>query len=144
MAGDYNLDRFLTAQEKTYSIALSEIKAGRKQSHWMWYIFPQIKGLGFSDTSKFYAISSRSEAIQYMAHPVLGKRLIEISDALLHVEGKSALDIFGSPDDVKLQSCMTLFCSLGNANPVFQAVLDMYFNGHIDNKTLVLVKELSV
>jgi uncharacterized protein (DUF1810 family) len=144
MVGDYNLDRFLTAQEKTYSTALSEIKAERKQSHWMWYIFPQIKGLGFSDTSKFYAISSRSEAIQYMAHPVLGKRLIEISEALLHINGKSAREIFGSPDDVKLQSCMILFGSLANADPVFQAVLDKYFQGQKDDKTLLLVKKMSV
>ena len=139
MASPYNFERFLTVQEKTYLNALSEIKNGRKLSHWMWYIFPQIKGLGFSDTSKFYAISDRIEAIQYLEHPVLGKRIVEISNELLKVNGKTAHEIFGSPDDVKLQSCMTLFSSMANANPVFLSVLDKYFNGTKDDKTLQLV-----
>jgi uncharacterized protein (DUF1810 family) len=95
----------------------------------MWYIFPQIAGLGISSTSKFYAIKDRSEAEIYLAHPVLGKRLVEISNALLEVEGKTANQIFGSPDDAKLKSSMTLFGALDVTNPVFQTVLDKYFDG---------------
>lgn len=102
----------------------------------MWYVFPQIAGLGFSSTSKFYAIKDRAEAESYLAHPVLGKRLIEISNALLGVEGKTASQIFGSPDDVKLKSSMTLFGALENTDPVFQKVLDKYFDGAKDWKTL--------
>ncbi len=139
MAIPYDFERFLTAQEKTYFTALSEIKNGGKQSHWMWFIFPQIKELGFSDTSKFYAISHRSEAIQYLEHPVLGKRLVEISNELLKVTGKTAHEIFGRPDDVKLQSSMTLFGSLPDADPVFQSVLNTYFNGIKDEKTLQFI-----
>ena len=131
-----DLKRFLEAQENDYETALAEIKRGRKQSHWMWYIFPQIAGLGFSSTSKFYVIKDRAEAESYLAHPILGKRLIEISNALLEVEGKTANQIFGSPDDVKLKSSMTLFGALENTNPVFRKVLDKYFNGAKDQRTL--------
>jgi uncharacterized protein (DUF1810 family) len=134
-----DLKRFLEAQENDYEIALSEIRDGRKQSHWMWYVFPQIAGLGFSSTSKFYAIKDRAEAVNYLAHPVLGKRLIEISNALLEIEGKTANQIFGSPDDVKLKSSMTLFDALENTYPVFQKVLDKYSNGAKDRKTLELI-----
>ena len=134
-----DLKRFLEAQENDYETALAEIKRGRKQSHWMWYIFPQIAGLGFSSTSKFYAIKDRSEAESYLAHLLLGKRLIEISNALLQIEGKTANQIFGSPDDVKLKSSMTLFGALENTNPVFRKVLDKYFNGAKDQRTLELI-----
>jgi len=134
-----DLKRFLEAQENDFEIALAEIQNGRKQSHWMWYIFPQIAGLGFSPTSKFYAIKDRDEAESYLAHPLLGKRLVEISNALLEVEGKTASQIFGSPDDVKLKSSMTLFGALENTNPVFQRVLDKYFNGAKDRRTLELI-----
>ena len=134
-----DLKRFLEAQENDFETALTEIGRGRKQSHWMWYIFPQIAGLGFSATSKFYAIKDRTEAENYLAHPILGKRLIEISNALLAVEGKTANQIFGSPDDVKLKSSMTLFGALDNTNPVFQRVLDKYFDGAKDQKTLELI-----
>jgi uncharacterized protein (DUF1810 family) len=134
-----DLKRFLEAQENDFATALAEIRRGRKQSHWMWYIFPQIAGLGFSSTSKFYAIKDRSEAQNYLAHPVLGERLVEISNALLEVEGKTANQIFGSPDDVKLKSSMTLFGALENTNPIFQKVLDKYFNGGKDQKTLELI-----
>ncbi len=133
------LKRFTEAQENDFERALAEIKRGRKQSHWMWYIFPQIAGLGFSETSKFYAIKNRAEAEDYLRHPVLGKRLIEISEALLAHENKTAHQIFGSPDDVKLKSSMTLFGAIENANPVFQAVLDKYFGGAKDQKTLELI-----
>ena len=102
----------------------------------MWYIFPQIAGLGFSQTSKFYAIKDRAEAESYLAHSILGKRLIEISNALLEVEGKTVNQIFGSPDDVKLKSSMTLFGALENTSPVFGKVLDKYFDGEKDRRTL--------
>ncbi len=134
-----DLQRFLDAQETDFEKALAEIRNGRKRSHWMWYIFPQIAGLGFSPTSKFYAIKSRAEAESYLAHPNLGKRLIEISNALLEVEGKTANQIFGSPDDMKLKSSMTLFGALENTHQVFQKVLDNYFNGGRDQKTLELI-----
>ena len=134
-----DLKRFLEAQEDDFASALAEIKRGRKQSHWMWYIFPQIAGLGFSSTSKFYAIKNIAEAENYLAHPVLGERLIEISEALLEIEGRTAHQIFGSPDDMKLKSSMTLFGALENTNPVFQRVLGKYFDGVKDRKTLELI-----
>ena len=134
-----DLKRFLEAQENDFETALAEIRRGRKQSHWMWYIFPQIAGLGFSSTSKFYAIKDRGEAESYLAHPLLGNRLVEISNALLEVEGKTANQIFGSPDDVKLKSSMTLFGAVDDTNPVFQKVLDKYFNGTKDCRTLELI-----
>jgi len=136
-----DLKRFLDAQENEFERALAEIKRGRKQSHWMWYIFPQIAGLGLSETSRFYAIKDRTEAELYLAHPVLGARLVRISEALLEIEGKTANQIFGSPDDVKLKSSMTLFGSLENAHPVFQRVLDKYFNGTEDPRTLDLIDD---
>lgn len=132
-------ERFLTAQQNTYQQALAEIKNGRKQSHWMWFIFPQIAGLGFSEISKLYAIKNLEEAKLYMDHPVLGPRLFETTKALLEVEGKTASQIFGSPDDLKLKSCMTLFGELENASPVFEAVLAKYFSGVKDTKTLRLI-----
>ena len=139
MSSSENLDRFLMAQQNTYQQALAEIKSGRKQSHWMWFIFPQIAGLGFSETSKFYALKDRKEARLYMEDPILGSRLIEISKALLAIEGKTANQIFGSPDDLKLKSCMTLFSELDNADPVFEAVLKKYFKGEKDQKTLRVI-----
>ena len=137
-----DLNRFLTAQEKDYAIALSEIKSGRKRSHWMWYIFPQIAGMGFSETSKFYAVKDQAEAEAYLQHPVLGGRLIEISQALLEIEDNHAVRVFGSPDDMKLKSSMTLFGSLPGADPVFSQVLTKYFNGIQDWETLRLLKEI--
>ncbi|MBD1395662.1 DUF1810 domain-containing protein [Pontibacter sp. JH31] len=134
-----NLDRFLNAQESDYQVALSEIKNCRKRSHWMWYIFPQIAGLGFSETSKFYAIQDKAEAAAYLQHLVLGKRLVEISEALLYLKEKTANQIFGSPDDLKLKSSMTLFAALPATHPVFQKVLDKYFGGTKDQKTLQLI-----
>ncbi|WP_316798160.1 DUF1810 domain-containing protein [Pedobacter frigidisoli] len=134
------LERFISAQATDYEQALSEIKGGRKRSHWMWYIFPQMSGLGFSDTSKFYAINNLTEAKEYMSHPVLGKRLIEISQVLLDLDEIDALKIFGSPDDMKLKSCMTLFSSLPQTLPVFQAVLNKFFNGQKDPQTIKLIQ----
>ena len=140
MRSENNLNRFLDAQEKDYSRALAEIKNGRKQSHWMWYIFPQIAGLGYSEMATFYAIKDIHEASDYLAHPVLGSRLIDISTALLGHDGKTANQIMGSPDDLKLRSSMTLFSLLDKTDPVFQAVLDKFFNGAQDQKTLSIIK----
>ena len=138
MSKETNLERFIEAQERSYQIALSEIKNGKKQSHWMWYIFPQVQGLGFSDTSKFYAIKNIDEAKEFLLHPVLGNRLVNLCKELLKLESDNANSIFGSPDDLKLKSSMTLFSSL-NINPVFQMVLDKFFNGTGDTKTLELI-----
>jgi len=135
-----NLSRFIEAQKNDYQKALSEIINGRKQSHWMWYIFPQIDGLAFSSTSKFYSIKNLDEAQQYLNHPVLGTRLIEISNALLSLKSRNPNQILGSPDDLKLKSSMTLFSSLTETNPVFQKVLDEFFNGAKDDKTLQILK----
>ena len=128
------LDRFIKAQETDYPIALSEIRNGRKRSHWMWYIFPQYKGLGFSSTSQYYAIQNKKEAEEYLAHPVLGKRLLEISEVLLELESNDASKVMGYPDDMKLKSSMTLFY-LVSGNDIFKKVLDKFFDGKIDTKT---------
>jgi uncharacterized protein (DUF1810 family) len=135
-----SLQRFIDAQRKDYEIALSEIKHGRKRSHWMWYIFPQIQGLGFSSTSKLYAIKDLHEAASYLQHPVLGNRLIEICTELLALPGTDADAIFGSPDDLKLRSSMTLFCSVPGSNPIFSEVLDKFFKGAKDARTLEILK----
>jgi len=140
MNEEINLSRFIDAQNKDYSIAVEEIKQGRKRSHWIWYIFPQIQGLGFSETSKYYAIRNMQEANEYLKHPVLGNRLINICHALLDQAGNDANKIFGSPDDLKLKSSMTLFASLKETNPVFQMVLDKFFNGKHDDKTIEIIK----
>ena len=136
-----NLQRFLDAQQTDYATALAEIRAGRKRSHWMWYVFPQIQGLGFSETSRFYAIRNRQEAEAYLQHPVLGARLAEISEALLTLHLPNATRVMGSPDDVKLRSSMTLFAALEGANPVFQRVLDAFFGGEPDAKTLQILRQ---
>ncbi|MBJ6118511.1 DUF1810 domain-containing protein [Pontibacter sp. BT310] len=140
MPDNYNLNRFLEAQENTYQTALAEIRNGRKRSHWMWFIFPQVAGLGFSETSQFYGIKTIAEATAYLNHPVLGKRLEEITEALLTIDGKTANQIFGSPDDMKLKSSMTLFAAVSDEKPVFRKVLEKYFNGQEDTKTLQLLK----
>jgi uncharacterized protein (DUF1810 family) len=136
-----SLQRFIDAQQSDYETALSEIKRGRKQSHWMWYIFPQIQGLGFSATSKLYAIKNLKEAQAYLNHPLLGKRLKEITDALINLPSNNAHEIFGSPDDVKLKSSMTLFASLPDADPVFESALKKFFKGEKDAKTLSIIKD---
>ena len=134
-----NLTRYTDAQETVYQTALAEISGGRKRSHWMWFIFPQIQGLGLSQTSKFYAIKDLEEAQAFVMHPVLGSRLVQICKVLLRLKTTDAHKIFGSPDDIKLKSSMTLFASVRNADPVFQAVLDKFFNGEKDPKTLQLL-----
>ena len=140
MAAD--LSRFLKAQEHDYEQALGEIRSGRKRSHWMWYIFPQIQGLGFSSTAQYYAIRDLQEAKDYLAHPVLGARLKEISSALLDLEGLSASEIFGYPDDLKLRSCMTLFRMADLNEPVFLEVLEKYYDGEPDFRTVDLAAKL--
>jgi uncharacterized protein (DUF1810 family) len=137
---EQDLSRFLIAQERDYATALSEIQSGKKRSHWMWYIFPQIAGLGLSETSKFYALKDKTEAEAYLNHPILGQRLIEISKALLGLEDNHATRIFGNPDDIKLKSSMTLFSVLPGADPVFTQVLAKYFNGIQDWETISLLK----
>jgi uncharacterized protein (DUF1810 family) len=140
MTDSHNLSRFINAQESDYQSALAEITAGRKRSHWMWYIFPQYDGLGFSSTSRHYAIKSPAEAEAYLEHPILGPRLHEYVDALLAVTGRTAHEIFGSPDDMKLKSCMTLFAHVSPVGSAFEQVLDKYFCGQRDGKTLELVR----
>lgn len=135
----HDLDRFVQAQADDYLPALSEVRAGRKQSHWMWYTFPQFDGLGFSSASKRYAIKSVAEAEAYLVHPVLGPRLVECCEAAVGVEGRSAAEVFGSPDDIKLRSCATLFAAVSPAGSVFERVLDKYFGGARDERTLRLM-----
>jgi uncharacterized protein (DUF1810 family) len=134
-ADPFDLARFVRAQEAAYDRALAEIRAGDKRSHWMWFVFPQIDGLGSSSTAKHYAIKSAEEARQYLAHPVLGPRLLECAAAVLAVEGRSASEIFGSPDDLKLKSCMTLFESVAGQDSVSGRVLDRYYQGKRDTRT---------
>ena len=134
-----NLNRFVEAQASSYPAALSEMRNGRKRSHWMWFIFPQIQGLGLSDTARFYAIKDLREAEDYARHPVLGPRLVEISTALLELQSNDALAIMGSPDDLKLKSSMTLFAAVPDADPVFRAVLEKFFGGAQDEKTLRII-----
>lgn len=141
MQPSYNLERFVEAQEEDYAIALREVKQGKKVNHWMWYIFPQLAGLGNSSTTKYFAIVDATEAKLYIEHPILGKRLVEISEALLRMSHNSAYIIFGTPDDLKLLSCMTLFESIDNPHKdIFRKVIDKYYNGKRDNITLQLLK----
>lgn len=141
MASSENLQRFIDAQQSDYKIALSEIKSGRKRSHWMWYIFPQIQGLGFSETSRFYAINNIEEAEQFLRHPLLGKRLVDISNELLHLDENNARRIFGTPDNMKLKSSMTLFSSISATDAVFEKVLKKFFDGKKDDTTLAILAE---
>ena len=135
----HNLARFVDAQADVYEQALAEIRSGHKRSHWMWYIFPQFEGLGFSPMSRQYSIKSTAEADAYLRHPVLGPRLLECAEAALGVEGRSALEIFGSPDDLKLRSCATLFAAVSPAGSVFHSLIDKYFQGQPDDATLRLL-----
>jgi uncharacterized protein (DUF1810 family) len=132
----YDLQRFLEAQQGSYQQALSEIRMGRKESHWMWYIFPQVKGLGSSSMAQRYAIIDIEEAEAYLRHPILGSRLIEISSALLELRTDDAYRVFGSPDNMKLKSSMTLFASAPAGNDVFKKVLEKFFQGQRDEATL--------
>lgn len=136
------LIRFLDAQNHVYLKALSEIQKGEKKTHWMWYIFPQLKGLGSSETAQYYGIKDLNEATAYLQHPILGKHLIEIATELLHLKGKTATEILGTPDDLKLRSCMTLFAAVDTPDPVFGQVLTHYFKGVPDDFTLQLLNRI--
>ena len=133
------MTRFVEAQEGVYQQALAEIQRGRKASHWMWFIFPQYEGLGLSEASRFYAIKSLEEARAYLAHPVLGPRLTACAEAALAVDERSATQIFGSPDDMKLRSCATLFAAVSPPGSVFERLLEKYFEGQGDKRTLALL-----
>ncbi|HVU96058.1 MAG TPA: DUF1810 domain-containing protein [Puia sp.] len=136
------LDRFITAQATSYVQALSEIRAGRKRSHWMWFIFPQLKGLGSSSNALYYGIEGLAEATAYLKDKILGARLIEISRALLTLPGSNATTVMGSPDDMKLRSSMTLFSEVEGADAVFEQVLEKYFQGQKDARTLAMLGQL--
>ena len=130
------LDRFLNAQQGDYAAALAEVRRGRKTSHWMWYIFPQIAGLGQSSTARYYSIRDLEEAREYYAHPVLGQRLREISGVLLELRGSDPVAVFGGIDSMKLKSSMTLFAVAAPDDPLFQQVLNKYYGGEQDVLTL--------
>ena len=134
-----DLHRFITAQQQIYPQALAEIRNGRKTSHWMWFIFPQLKGLGHSSNALYYGVTDLAEATAYLRHPVLGARLVEISHALLLLAGKNATAVMGSPDDLKLCSSMTLFSRVPEADPLFGQVLEKYFQGKKDVRTIALL-----
>jgi len=138
------LQRFVDAQSSVYQQALGEIRAGQKRSHWIWFIFPQLDGLGRSETARFYSIKSASEAAAYLNHPVLGIRLLDCTEAMLAIEGKSAHEILGYPDDLKFHSSMTLFGAVSSDRPVFQRAIDRFFGGNFDSQTLKLLAKREV
>ena len=136
---DNDLERFSIAQQSYYRIALQEIKAGQKRSHWMWFIFPQIAGLGYSETARYYAIKNMDEAKAYMEDDILGRNLVEISEAFLEVASNDAEEVMGWPDNLKLKSSMTLFSLAKPKCEVFQKVLDKFFGGERDQKTVEIL-----
>jgi uncharacterized protein (DUF1810 family) len=140
MDDPFDLQRFVTVQAGVYDQALGELKRGRKQSHWMWFVFPQLAGLGASPMAQLYAIGSLAEARAYLAHPVLGPRLREVTAAVDAVEGRSAHEIFDSPDDLKFRSSVTLFQAAAPDEPLFRAALDKYFGDAPDARTLELLR----
>jgi len=136
MTDQNNLKRFIEAQKSDYELALRQVRQGKKTGHWMWYIFPQIVGLGHSETSGYFAIRDKFEATEYLTHPVLGARLVEISNELLNLNIDDPVAIFGNIDSLKLKSSMTLFSLVENASPVFQLVIDKFFSGKKDMNTI--------
>jgi uncharacterized protein (DUF1810 family) len=136
----YNLKRFLDAQDEVFGQVCTELREGRKRTHWMWFIFPQLKGLGHSTTAEFYALSSLEEAEAYLIHPVLGARLRQCTELVNQIEGRSVDQIFGSPDNLKFRSCMTLFAQLESDNQVFKDALVKHFGGEADPRTLELLR----
>ncbi len=140
MNANHDLSRFVSAQEGRYEMAYAELANGRKRSHWMWYIFPQLSGLGSSPMARRYALSGLEEAKAFLAHPLLGTRLVNISALLLSLETNNPTEIFGFPDDIKLRSSMTLFALARPEEPVFQQVLDRFFGGDKDPLTLRLLR----
>lgn len=135
-------EKFLKAQASTYASAKAELELGKKTSHWMWFIFPQITGLGSSENARYYALADVREAALYLHHPVLGKRLIDLAEILLSLPTNHANEIFGSPDDLKLKSSITLFMLVENTDPVFEKVLNKFFNGEKDNRTISFLKNI--
>ena len=135
----FDLERFISAQERVYSTVVGELGDGMKASHWMWFIFPQIDGLGSSPTARHYAIRSLDEAGEYLAHPVLGSRLIECTELVNNVDGKSLRQIFGSPDDAKFHSSVTLFSLIEPRDGAFEHALDKYFDGELDERTIAII-----
>ena len=140
MTDPYDLNRFLEAQATNYADALAELRAGRKRSHWMWYVFPQIAGLGNSAMSARYSIRSEDEARAYLAHPILGPRVVECAEAVLAIKNRSARDIMGSPDDWKLRSSATLFAEVSEPGSVFERVVKQYYSSDPDSKTLEILR----
>lgn len=136
---EFDLARFVAAQHNVYSVALRELRAGRKESHWIWFIFPQIDGLGHSDTARFYAISGRSEAEAYLRHPILGPRLEECTHAMLSHRDISAHHILGYPDDLKFHSSMTLFGAVASSGSPFETALHVFYEGEGDQATLAVL-----
>ena len=143
MEDKFNLQRFIKEQQRDYTAAYVEISQGRKRTHWMWWIFPQIEGLGMTATSHKYSIKSIEEAIAFLAHPYLGKNIREISAELLKLDKSDASYVMGYPDDLKLRSSMTLFAEAAPEETVFQKVLDKFYDGKKDERTLTILRELS-
>jgi uncharacterized protein (DUF1810 family) len=139
MSDPYDLQRFVDAQDRVYARVVSELRAGRKTSHWMWFVFPQVAGLGSSPMAQRYAITSLDEARAYLAHPVLGTRLVECAQLVLDVRGRDISDILGYPDDLKFCSSMTLFAALEESPSIFDAALKQYFGGQPDARTLEIL-----
>ncbi|QQL45245.1 DUF1810 domain-containing protein [Sulfuriroseicoccus oceanibius] len=135
------LQRFIDAQESDYATALAELRNGQKQSHWIWYIFPQVAGLGFSSMAQHFAIQSHAEATEFLNHPTLGARLIECTDALLEHRGTPIETIMGYPDDLKLRSSMTLFAAISDNDSPFHQVLNAFYQGKPDDKTLAFLED---
>lgn len=145
MAGDinFNLERFIDAQNGVYDRALEELRSGRKRSHWMWFIFPQIAGLGSSVMAEKYAIRSAEEAAAYLADPILGSRLVRCVQAILSVEGRTAHEILGSPDDLKLRSSLTLFAAVSDAGSHFHEAINRFYDGKFDERTVEILNALT-
>ena len=141
-ADPFDLERFVSAQSGSYARALDELRAGRKRSHWIWFVFPEIRGLGLSPTSQHYGISGIDEARAYMSHPILGPRIVECAEALLALKGRTASAIMPYPDDLKLRSSMTLFERVAGPGSVFSRVIEEYYQGHRDERTLELLGNL--
>lgn len=137
----FNLERFIAAQDPVYATVVQELKDGHKRTHWMWFIFPQVAGLGSSPTSQYYAIKNKAEAIAYLEHPVLGQRIRECARIILQITGKTATQIFGKPDDMKLQSSMTLFAGMTERDSLFWLVLDKYYDGKLCQQTLKFLQQ---
>ncbi len=140
MSDSFDLQRFVQAQQDCYSTVLAEINNGKKRSHWIWFIFPQFIGLGHSPAASLYAIKSLAEARAYLAHPVLGARLVQCAQALLNLNGQSARDILGWPDDLKLRSSATLFAQISEPDSVFHQLLKKYYQNEADSITLKLIQ----